>query len=124
MSDNIGHSVTYTVKEMLENLGKKIDRIDAKLDSKVDVAAFERIQHRVESAADRAAVLALEIKVNDLIHKVETQDRINEAVRVKSEETAKTSATNFTRKEKIVTVFVALAALALQLYIIVQGGVA
>ena len=109
------NGVTFTTKEMLLQLDMKIDAIDAKLDRKVDRDDFQRIASRVEQAADRAAVAALESRFTALETQVRTQDKINEALRVRASEVAEASATNFTRGEKIVATLLALTALTIQI---------
>lgn len=121
MAEGDTGGITYTVKEMLAQLDQKIDRIDAKLDSKVDVSAFAQVQQRVEMAADRAIVLGLEIKVNDLISRVELQDKVNAALADRNKRVAETSAQNFTRREKIVGALMGLAALFISAYGVFGG---
>ena len=109
------NGVTFTTKEMLLQLDMKIDAIDAKLDRKVDRDDFQRIASRVEQAADRAAVAALESRFTALETQVRTQDKINEALRVRASEVAEASATNFTRGEKVIATLLALTALTIQI---------
>ncbi len=106
--------INFTVKEMLTSLDTKIDRIDEKLDHKVDRGEFDRIY---SSVAD------LSSKLVNLESQVKTQDQINAALAQKAKETSEQSATNFTRGEKVVATLLTLIALGIQLYV-VTGGIA
>ena len=116
------NGVSFTTKEMLIKLETKIDGIDAKLDRKVDRDAFDRVYSKVEQAADRAQVSALEAKFSALETQIRTQDKINEALAKKTLETEARSATNFTRGEKIIATLLGLVALGIQIFV-VTGGV-
>lgn len=111
MSASHDSGVAYTVKEMLAILEAKIDRLDAKLDRKADAADLDQIRTRVESAADRAVVHALDAKVGALETRIELQDRVNEAIAKKARELQVLSAANFTRREKMLAAAISLAAL-------------
>lgn len=100
------------MKEMLTTLDSKIDRIDEKLDHKVDRAEFDRIY---------GSVAELTSKLGALEAQVRTQDQINAALAEKAKETAERSATNFTRGEKIVATLLTLVALGIQLYVVTGG---
>lgn len=104
-------AISYTLKEMLVILEGKIDRLDAKLDRKADAADLDQIRTRVESAADRAAVNALDAKVTALEAQIELQDLVNEGIAKRTRELQLQSAVNFSRREKMLAAAISLAAL-------------
>lgn len=104
--------VSFTVKEMLAQLDSKIDRIDEKLDHKVDRGEFDRIY---------GTVGALTSKLGALESQVRTQDQINAALAAKARETQEKSATNFSRGEKILAGVLGVAALFIQVYVATGG---
>ncbi len=104
--------INFTVKEMLTSMDLKIDRIDEKLDHKVDRGEFDRIYTSVSD---------LSTKLVGLESQVRTQDQINAALAAKARETAEQSATNFTRGEKVIATLLTLVALAIQLYVVTGG---
>lgn len=103
----------FTTKDMLLRLDEKLDKLDEKLDRKVDLAHFERQQEKVERR-----VVELEIKLGGLDDQVRIQDKVNAALTKKAQEIATESASNFTRKEKILMALIAIAALLLQAYVV------
>lgn len=110
--------ITFTTKEMLTSLDLKIDRIESKLDRKVDRDTFEKVQVRLEQLADRAAVATLDARLSALEHQIRLQDSVNAALAQKAQETAEKSAQNFTRREKVLGAIVGLVALAIQIYVV------
>lgn len=122
MSAEGNGGITFTVKEMLARLDGKVDAIDQKLDRKVDRDDFARIAQRVEQAADRAAVMALEVRFLALEKQIEKQDAVNAALALQSKAVAEKSASNFTKGEKIIGVFLGVAALGISLYSALGGA--
>lgn len=92
MADETGN-VVYTVKELLAKLDGKVDTIILSLGSK----------------AEKSDVEALAKRVVDLEGKVSLQSEVNKALRSES-------AANFTRREKIIGLLLALLAIAAQIY--------
>lgn len=105
MSEPDNGIIKFTVKEWLLKLDTKLDTALSKLDGK----------------ADGRDLIALEIRFTELKNQVDLQNKVNEAIRVQAEKTAKTSTSNLTRKQAIVLSVVAVAALALQLYTALGG---
>ncbi len=117
MESSGSSGISYTTKELLTRLEEKIDGIDRKLDKKVDASVFEKVQIRVDQAADRAAVVALESRLNALALQIELQDKVNVALSDKSKELANDSARNFTRTEKIVALLLNIVAILVTVYL-------
>jgi hypothetical protein len=97
---------------MLIRLDEKLDKLDEKLDGKVDSTFFERLWEKLEQR-----VTDLQIKLAALDEQVRIQDKVNQALSKKAQTLAAESASNFTRKEKVVGVLIACGALAVQLYV-------
>jgi len=104
--------VSFTVKEMLTTLDAKIDRIDEKLDRKIDRDEFDRIYGSVSALTTRLGVLEAQVR---------TQDQINAALAQKAKETAEQSASNFTRGEKVIATALTMLALGIQVYVVTGG---
>ncbi len=101
----------------MTRLEAKIDAIDKKLDKKVDNSVFEKVQLRVDAAADRAAVAALEVKLNSLAVQIDLQDKVNEALSLKSRELSEKTASNFSRGEKVVALLLNIVAILVTIYL-------
>jgi hypothetical protein len=95
-------TIKFTVKELLGKMDVKLDTALSKLDGK----------------ADGRDLVALELRFNELKTQVDLQNKVNEAIRVKAEETAKTSASNFTRREKLLLGAITVAAFFVKLYVV------
>lgn len=104
--------VSFTVKEMLTNLDAKIDRIDEKLDHKVDRGEFNRIYGSVNDLTSKLGALESQVR---------TQDKINAALAQQTKETAEKSASNFTRGEKVIATLLTAIALGIQIYVVTGG---
>lgn len=109
MSDPLPSGVTFTMKEMLERIDRKIDRIESRMDEKAD--ASEILSLRTNIHALRGHVSALELGLHALRAQVETQDKVNSALEHKS-------ASNFTRGEKMIALLLAAVAIGIQVYVV------
>jgi predicted RNase H-like nuclease (RuvC/YqgF family) len=106
----------FTTKDMLIRLDEKLDKMDEKLDSKVDGSFFERMWEKLEQR-----VTELQIKHAALDEQVRVQDKVNQALSKKARQISEESASNFTRREKILGVLFGAVALAVQLYVQLGG---
>lgn len=49
ISDNDGLKVTYTIKELLQDIRLSVERLDTKLDTKADQSEVDQIKRRVDA---------------------------------------------------------------------------
>ena len=93
-----GDGITYTTKELLERVDKKLDALDEKLDRK----------------ADAATVVALESRLLVLERQAASQDAVNVALRDQADKTSEKAATNFTKREKVLAGCIGLLSILFQ----------
>jgi cell division protein FtsL len=92
MADEIIH-VTYTVKELLQEINSKLSVVTDHLDRKADIKDVERLETRVDTLERESALL-------------KDRSRQKEAT--------------FSKREKVLALFAAVAAVAVQ-YIHIKG---
>jgi hypothetical protein len=97
--------IKFTVKEWL-----------LKLDTKLDTALV-----MLAGKADNRDLMSLENRFNELKTQVDSQNKVNEAIRVQAEKTAKQSTSNLTRKQAVILSGCGVAALGIQLYAALGG---
>jgi hypothetical protein len=105
--------VQYLDKQLHEKANKvEIVAMATSLQDKANARDFNEL---------RVAVTEHERNLKSLQDQVKIQDKVNEALRARAKEVQETSASNFTRGEKLIATALGVAALAIQVLAITGG---
>lgn len=113
-----GGEVSYAVKELLEKMDIKLERIDSKLDGKAEKHDMDRLFERMRSLETRAVMrdgpLAQEMResierVSHVEAKMLTRDEVEKSMSIKTEQV-------FTRSEKLFVIISGALLILLNFY--------